>query len=526
MIAAVSTTTSHEIHRRRTAIGRAQVSRPVRLALESGLLSNQRTLFDYGCGRGQDLHRLKRLGIEADGWDPAHQPVSEKKPADVVNLGYVVNVIEDEHERRAALEEAWSLTEQILVVAARLDIERKRLQGDEYADGCVTSRDTFQKLYSQQELRDWVSETLEAPAIPAAPGVVFVFRDEALRHSYLAARYQRRRGAPQVRKADQVFEQHRNTLGPLIQFLTARGRLPARHELENVDELEANVGSIRQACAILRRVIGEDAWLPVREERTTELLIYLALEKIAGRPKFSELPDTLQLDVKEFFSSYKAACTEADRLLLQSGDRETRDQAMRESPVGKLTGNALYVHVDALPGLPTVLRVYEGCARQYVGDIEGANVVKLNREKPQISYLVYPGFRRDPHPAINASLIVRLGNPQIRNWDYADSRNPGILHRKEELLPLEHPDREKFARLTRQEENWGLYEDSEKIGTSQGWQAVLEAKGLTHKGHRLVKRKTVEAPGEGSESSSHKFTWGSGDLVIEEQPRKGNVSDE
>jgi len=145
------------------------------------------------------------------------------------------------------------------------------------------------------------------------------------------------------------------------------------------------------------------------------------------------------------------------------------------------------VHVDALPELPTTLRVYEGCAHQYVGDIEGANVVKLNRQKPQVSYLMYPEFRKEPHPPTRGSLIVRLGNPQIRFRDYSESDNPGILHRKEELLPKDDPDREKFARLTRQEENWGLYESPEHIGTRRGWAAELARKGLRLRGHRLLR---------------------------------------
>ena len=38
-------------------------------------------------------------GIEAWGWDPAHRPDGDLVPVEVVNLGYVVNVIEDIGER-------------------------------------------------------------------------------------------------------------------------------------------------------------------------------------------------------------------------------------------------------------------------------------------------------------------------------------------------------------------------------------------------------------------------------------------
>ena len=40
---------------------RISLSRPVSLALEDGLLSKDRSFFDYGCGRGGDLKRLQAL---------------------------------------------------------------------------------------------------------------------------------------------------------------------------------------------------------------------------------------------------------------------------------------------------------------------------------------------------------------------------------------------------------------------------------------------------------------------------------
>jgi len=35
--------------------------------------------------------------------------------------------------------------------------------------------------------------------------------------------------------------------------------------------------------------------------------------------------------------------------------------------------------------LPASLRVFEGCARAYIGRVEGANLIKLNRLEPRIS---------------------------------------------------------------------------------------------------------------------------------------------
>ena len=76
-------------------------------------------------------------------------------------------------------------------------------------------------------------------------------------------------------------------------------------------------------------------------------------------------------------------------------------------------------------------------------------------------------------------------------WDYSASDNPPILHRKETFLPADHPLREKFARLTEQEERHGLLDDTATIGTSAGWEARLRKRGFTLRGHRLVRLQVV-----------------------------------
>lgn len=87
------------------------MSRPVQLALSDGILRAERTFFDYGCGKGGDVDRLSRGGFKASGWDPAHAPSEPIVSADVVNLGYVVNVVEDRHDRASTLRQAWELTQ-------------------------------------------------------------------------------------------------------------------------------------------------------------------------------------------------------------------------------------------------------------------------------------------------------------------------------------------------------------------------------------------------------------------------------
>jgi hypothetical protein len=68
------------IHRHKTAIHRTELSKPLKCAIEVGLLRTNDTVFDYGCGLGTDVAGLTALGHIAIGWDPGHFPNAEKRP--------------------------------------------------------------------------------------------------------------------------------------------------------------------------------------------------------------------------------------------------------------------------------------------------------------------------------------------------------------------------------------------------------------------------------------------------------------
>src|SRR5205085_2408127 len=116
--------------------------------------------------------------------------------------------------------------------------------------------------------------------------------------------------------------------------------------------------------------------------------------------------------------------------------------------------------------------------------------IKIHRRSGKLSYLVYPGFESDPHPALLRSIRLCLQTRQLDCRDYAASANPPILHRKETFLTPDHPLHEKFSRLTTQEEVRGLLTETARIGTRDGWEARLREFGVELRGHRLVNRKT------------------------------------
>lgn len=545
------------VQRQRTAMARTMLSRPMALAFEDGVLADTCSVLDYGCGRGGDVDRLRQLGLSAAGWDPNHRPDAALAPADVVNLGYVINVIEDQSERREALCKAWSLARSTLVIAARPAWEARDVRGRPHRDGILTTKDTFQKFYEQDELRAYIEATLGTRSVAAAPGIFYVFRAEATAQAVLARRARRssdgvgrvadllyelhrdrlstlegfvdtqrrlpgageldidaetdlvetfgslRAAFALIRRAtgpsrwtdvdtglpstaERRFDQHRALLEQLIAFVEERGRLPRPEELASSEDIADAFGSVRAAFSVVRRVTGAERWKLIEDRARRNFLVYLALAAFGGRPRFSDLPDDLQFDVRDFFGTYKSAVVEADRLLYAAGNLAAIEQAVRSVPVGKLTPEALYVHVSALDKLPPLLRVYEGCGQALAGTVDEATIVKLHREKPQVSYLSYPTFDRDPHPALATVLVARLGTLKLTFRDFRNSANPPILHRKETFVPATYPGRDKFARLTAQEDKHELL-SSPTIGTRDGWNERLANSGVELRGHRVVR---------------------------------------
>ena len=50
--------------------------------------------------------------------------------------------------------------------------------------------------------------------------------------------------------------------------------------------------------------------------------------------------------------------------------------------------------------LQPLLRIYEACGRAYLGEVEGANIIKIHRCSGKLSYLMYHDFDTDPHSRI------------------------------------------------------------------------------------------------------------------------------
>lgn len=478
-----------KIERHRTAIKRPSFSLPVKCMLRDGLLDKSKSLFDYGCGHGRDLELLESMEVKCAGWDPTFRPTAEVKRAEIVNLSYVLNVIEDISERSQALRRAWSLCDGLLTVAAQIEFAAPDKEQAKFGDGVLTSRQTFQKYYTQYELRQYLESELGEDAISAAPGVFYIFKDETAKQQFIASRYHRRISVPRRRISEVLFEQNQDVLEPFMDCLTQYGRIPAAEEQEQTEEIIARFGSLNRAFKLIQKVTDASPWEEIAQKRTEDLLVYLALSRFKKRPQLHQLPVTIQHDVKAFLGGYKIACGRADALLFRVGDPGAIDKACQRATTGQLVDNALILHRSLLDYLEPLLRIYEGCARALVGEIDEANVIKLHRFSGKVSYVAYPDFETVAHPPIRQRVKVTLPTLAISVYDYSHWQDPPLLFRKNELVHSTHRHFNLFSKLTKQEQNAGLLPETDACLPQLKWEHILNERGYCLRGHRLTRCK-------------------------------------
>lgn len=469
------------VAREKTAIGRGDLSMPVRQALRDGLIKVETSLLDYGCGRGQDVARLRKMNLDAHGWDPHFAPDSPLLPKDIVLLNYVLNVIEDPAERREAVTKAWGLAKKAMVVSCRLQWERSAVRGTSIADGIVTSRNTFQHFFAPREIRDLVESVTESKCISPTPGVVYAFRRDEDRFAYLA------RGA--IAEYDwTATDDYTSAVAEVIAFAESRGRPPLFEEIP-VDLLpQLGKLSRRSLLELVSKGASRERVADGFRRATLDALLYLGTSIFSGRPSLSDLPLGVQADVKHCFKSYREACARADRLLSKIKEDKYIRGAMQNSP-GKMTASAFYVHRRAVDKIAVVLRLYEHCGFVAAGRPAGWNILKLDHRGRRVSWSAYPEFDSDPHPVLDWTYGVDMTSLAGSFQSFKERANRPILHRKEEFLDPGDPDVPKYQRLTAAEVRAGLYQNPTVIGLESGWASELERCGVVLNGHRLLKRK-------------------------------------
>ena len=294
------------VARHRTAIVRRDLSQPMQLMMRFGIVTQERTLFDYGCGQGEDVAALSSQGFEAFGWDPHHATGGNRRKADIVNLGFVLNVIEDPRERLETLKSAWNFAERALCVAVMVQGKTSTAGYRSYRDGFLTSRGTFQKYFEQQELRDFVMNATGHAPLALASGIVVVFRNKDLEQEVLLRRRSRAVFAgelprpPARERAPSVRLSLRERLTPILDILHAiavsLGRPPEPEETPRdvIAFLADERVSWERTIALLRGDLDADqAFAISRDARRSDILVHLALMQFPGAPKYKALPRSI-----------------------------------------------------------------------------------------------------------------------------------------------------------------------------------------------------------------------------------------
>lgn len=156
--------------------------------------------------------------------------------------------------------------------------------------------------------------------------------------------------------------------------------------------------------------------------------------------------------------------------------------------VGKKLPDAVYLHRSSVGALPPEMAELVEASEQAVAAKFGVvdwDVLKLSRSKPQLSLSTYPGFFTVAFPGLDTAYTVDLEAMDAKKRDYPN--NKPILHRKESFLLPGHPAISKFRALTAEAENAGLFEHPNRIGLQRQWEELLASKGLTVRGHHVVR---------------------------------------
>ena len=156
-----------------------------------------------------------------------------------------------------------SILPNVLVVAVRVDHSLDA--GVEFSDGLLTSRGSFQKLYSQSEFRDYVAQVLGRRPHMAGLGVAYVFRDELVESSYLVSLAQKRVETSR----EQAIEQFTQDAAAkrYIELSAALGRAPIAAEFSGYPDLQERFGSLGRIDRLARHALSVEAIEESRRRR-------------------------------------------------------------------------------------------------------------------------------------------------------------------------------------------------------------------------------------------------------------------
>lgn len=444
------------VERHRTALTRYGFSAPMQTLARFGLLDGAKTVFDYGCGRGDDLRNLAANNISASGWDPYYASDGVKQPADIVNLGFVINVIENLEERAEALRGAYSMANDVLVVSAML-ASQQSVKGLPYGDGVLTGRNTFQKYYTQEGLRHYIADILQESPIPVGPGIFYVFKNKEAEQRFMYGRLENRRMLLRLAylsrprkpsrqdRALAKYEEHRTLLESLWQRCLEFGRTPDNDEITNLAEVKQHFGTVKAAARFIfsMKESADTYFHEAKRARMEVLTVYFAQLQFERKRPYRQLELRLQRDVRGFFGDYKSAIESARVLLFQLANPKVINEACADAATRGIgwyeDSQSLQLHTSMVPQLPPALRVYIACGTALYGDVSSADLIKIHIRSGKLTLMKFDDFENQPLPRMLERTKIKLREQDIDYYVYGDEYEPPFLYRKSRYINEEYP---------------------------------------------------------------------------------------
>ena len=435
------------VERHLTALVRSGLSAPVQMLLKHGLLNNKTSFFDYGCGRNGDVERLLAIGYVAHGWDPHFAPLEELRTSDVVNLGFVVNVIEDSAERVEALRRAYSLTRGVLSVSVML--ATATAPGQPFNDGVITSRRTFQKYYTQSEIRQFVEDVTQATAFMVAPGVAFVFSDKNMEQRFASGRFRTKHVAErQIRlsiralsppraprparqltltKAERQMSALRPQLERLWETALDLGRWPEPAEFDDANHLLRELGTWSRALRLLQTHFDRERLAAAAIVRRDDLLLF-SVAHLVERRSYRQLEPRLQRDIRCFFGDFQKSLDAARQLLRDASNSGEVLEACRTAAragLGWMDGeHSLQVHIALVERLPAVLRGYIACGLLLWDSTTEVQCVKVHVASGKLTLLEFEDFDTAPIPRLRRRIKINIRRLNYDVFEYGAGAFP------------------------------------------------------------------------------------------------------
>lgn len=500
------------IQRHLTALSRTSLSAPAQLLLRHGLLTRESSFFDYGCGRGDDMSTLLAEGFSVGGWDPHYAPGLPIREADIVNLGFVVNVIDDPAERVEALRKAFALTQKVMSVGVMLHSGAS--PGRPYRDGFLTSRNTFQKYFSQDEFKDYLEHVLAQEAFLVGPGVAFVFADKELEQRFVAERYRARDVAarllsvqsrtpkvklprpPRVSRAEQFLDAAKPTLDGVWRCTLELGRYPDPAELPNLEQVSSTIGSHGRAYRLVAQHYDASLLEAAARARADDLRVYFAMQQFSRRARYRQLEPRLQRDIKAFFGDYATAQAAGLKLLMQAAEPAEILSACKEAStkgLGWLEGDhSLQVHVSLVERLPAVLRAFVGCGLILYGALGDVELIKIHVASGKLTLMEFDNFADGVLPRMSKRVKVNVRKLDYDIFEYGSTDYPKpLLYRKSRFMHEDMPGYPEQLAFDEALEATGVLGESEFGPAADELAQALDARRLAVNDGRLGPSRSV-----------------------------------